>query len=627
MMHETLLRVFVVALGLLMCPRDHPGVEEWDGIANEGMQTHEERLLRGGEKLDRGTPPVSEEIHTGSNETEDDRNFPKKQKLSDATVSSQDSEGRAAADHKLPWGHSIAKSDLSLPKKYISEPDAVLKALQDAHALKGKDVHIDTSFGDSGRSQGQHENPEKERSSKGEEMPLPHAKTSENETSEDSGAEWERDYLWYICNTFSVISMIRFCWKHLKRNSQMTLVAASPVRCAAEGARLPDVGTLQLFYTKYVQESCERKWRKDEFVEGFANDLLEAMRIVCDKNGSVVIEDFQMLKACDVIVPFTPRDPFSFHAQLWNDKGGDFSDASVGGQIKVVENEKLKNCHCQSADAGEDMVCLLHCENEKGSTEITDVRGLLCSKNTPFLSKSLVSRWFQSTIKQAWGLISHKYEFELNIHYIDAPGALVIRFKSGKKISFSMNPVVTFNNDAHFFITPWSSSDSDAFWTLSLTSYEDHLLDHLSKRLPENACHIQVLEIARFLHKRQTTLTGSSALKDLHFKTALMHLLTMTKDPRLWNPNCVDSRLRDLLSFIERSLQKKVLKHILIGNPLTETIELPAELIRAKPVNLFHPLVVHNCMYRNATMHFQEMLRNANMLVDDYVTKCAKRAN
>uniref|UniRef100_A0A3P8QBL6 Inositol 1,4,5-trisphosphate receptor-interacting protein n=1 Tax=Astatotilapia calliptera TaxID=8154 RepID=A0A3P8QBL6_ASTCA len=503
-MQETLLRVFVVGLGLLMCPKDDPGVEEWDGIVNKDMQRHEEKLLREEEKLDQEMPPVSEKIHTDKNETEHDRNFHDEQK-SDQNVTEKDklleSEGHGS-NHELLRGRSTAKSDPSLP----------------------------------------------------------------------------------------------------------------------------DIGTLNDFYAKYVQESSQKKWRKDEFLEGFANDLLDAMRTICGKNGSMVIEDFQMLSACNIIVPLTPPKPFSFHIQLCNHKGRDFSNMPVCGQIKLLENKKTQDCPCQTSDADEDMVCLLHSDhNENVRTEITEVcDGFLCSKNTPFLSKSLVSRWFQSTIKQAWRLISHKYEFELNIHYIDAPGALVIRFKSGKKITFSMNPVVTFNDDAYFFITPWSSSDADTFWRLSLTSYEDHLLEHLSKRLPENACHIQALEIARFLHKRQTAMTGSSALKDFHFKTALMHLL-LTTDPRHWNANCVDSRLRDLLSFIERSLEKKVLKHILIGSSLTEVIELPAELIRAKPVNLFYPLVVHNCMYRNAMMHFQEMLRNAYMMVDDYRTQCHTR--
>lgn len=629
-MQETLLRVFVVGLGLLMCPKDDPGVEEWDGIVNKDMQRHEEKLLREEEKLDQEMPPVSEKIHTDKNETEHDRNFHDEQK-SDQNVTEKDklleSEGHGS-NHELLRGRSTAKSDPSVPKNDNAEPEAALKTSQDANELKGKDIHTDSSFGDPGKPQGQHARPEKEiSSSKGQDTPFKNVKTSENETSEKSIAEWERDYLWYIWNTFSVISMIRFCWKYLNRNSQMTQIAASPVTCAADEVQLPDIGTLNDFYAKYVQESSQKKWRKDEFLEGFANDLLDAMRTICGKNGSMVIEDFQMLSACNIIVPLTPPKPFSFHIQLCNHKGRDFSNMPVCGQIKLLKNKKTQDCPCQTSDADEDMVCLLHSDhNENVRTEITEVcDGFLCSKNTPFLSKSLVSRWFQSTIKQAWRLISHKYEFELNIHYIDAPGALVIRFKSGKKITFSMNPVVTFNDDAYFFITPWSSSDADTFWRLSLTSYEDHLLEHLSKRLPENACHIQALEIARFLHKRQTAMTGSSALKDFHFKTALMHLL-LTTDPRHWNANCVDSRLRDLLSFIERSLEKKVLKHILIGSSLSEVIELPAELIRAKPVNLFYPLVVHNCMYRNAMMHFQEMLRNAYMMVDDYA-KYTERAN
>uniref|UniRef100_A0A3Q1GJK1 Inositol 1,4,5-trisphosphate receptor-interacting protein n=1 Tax=Acanthochromis polyacanthus TaxID=80966 RepID=A0A3Q1GJK1_9TELE len=453
--------------------------------------------------------------------------------------------------------------------------------------------------------------------------PLSHVytKTSENETSENIFTEWARDYLWYIWQTFSIISIIRFFRKYQSRKSQMEQVvtAALPGTCTVAKVLLPDVNTLQQFYAKCVQVSSEKKWREEEFLEGFANDLLEAMRTIVDKNGGMVIEDFEMVNLSDIIVPFHPPEPYSFQCRLWNNQTTDpLSDMHVCGQIKLLENKKIQNgCPCQSSDADDDMVCLLHCENVK--TEKTDARdGILCSKNTPFLSKSQVARWFQGTIKQAWALISHKYEFELNIRYIDAPGAMFIRFRSGKKINFSINPVVRFNNDAYFFITPWSSNDLDTFWTLSLTSYEDHLLERLSKRLPENSCHIQALEIARFLHKRQTALSGSSALKDCHFKTALMYLL-LTKDPSQWKPNCVDHRLRDLLAFMERSLEGKLLNHILIGNPLTEVIELPAELIKAKPVNLFHPLVVHNCIYRHAVMHFQEMLKNAHMLIHDYV--------
>uniref|UniRef100_A0A3Q1JIC9 Inositol 1,4,5-trisphosphate receptor-interacting protein n=1 Tax=Anabas testudineus TaxID=64144 RepID=A0A3Q1JIC9_ANATE len=367
--------------------------------------------------------------------------------------------------------------------------------------------------------------------------------------------------------------------------------------------------------------SSKTKWREDEFLEGFVSDLLETMRTICNTSGGMVIEDFNMVDAFDINVPFTTTEPYSFQCLLWNNQVSDLlPDMQVCGQVKVVETKKIQNCcPCQSSDADDDMVCLLHCENDKAQTKITNVCHDLCLKNTPLLSKSRVTRWFQSTIKQAWALISHKYEFELIIRYIDAPGALAIRFRSGKMIRFKVNPVVKFNTGAHFYITPCSPRDLDTFWTLSLASYEDNLLQCLSEHLPDNACHIQTLEIARFLHRRNTPLLGSSVIKDFHFKTALMHLL-LTKDPSQWKPKYMSHRLQDLMDFMERSLERKLLHHVLIGNPLTQKfIQLPAAFTQAKPVNLFHPLVVHNCIYRNAVLLFQEMLRNAHMLIQDYV--------
>ncbi len=653
-MQDILLRVFVVALGLHTYPRDDPRVEEWD-ITTEGMQKHEERLLRGGENVDHEMAFVSEETtHTDNRGPRGDiKNIPKEQNqsdqqvtedklsvLEDVTVTKQGSE-EDGADHKLQeGGHLITNLDPSRPQNSKSEPETALKTSQIDHEHKGtlqldmkskqgEDIQTDGSFIDPSRPQGQ-QMPEKEVFSSKEQEPLSrlHTQTSENETSETAIADWEGDYLWYMWNTFSIISMIRFFRKYLGRNSQMSQeeTRAVPAICTAAEVPLPDSDTLQRFHSKCIQVSSD-KW--SEFLEGFATDLLDAMRTVCDKNSGVLIEDFQMLDVCNIIVPFTPSDPYSFQCLLWNNQASDLLPAmQVGGQIKVVENKKIQNgCPCQSPDA-DDMVCLLHCETEKVKTKTIDVcDGLLCMKNSQFLSKSQVTKWFQSTMKQAWALISHKYEFELNIRYIDAPGALVVRFRSGKRISFRMNPVVKFDTGAHFFITPCSPDNLDTFWTLSLTNYEDSFLKRICKRLPENSCHSQTLEIAYFLHRRQRALSGSSALKDFHFKTALMHLL-LTKDPSQWKPNCVAGRLRDLLVFVEKSLKKKLLHHVLIGNPLAQrVIALPAEFTQAKTVNLFHPLVAHNCIYRNAVQHFQEMLIHAHMLIQDYVDQCIDGAN
>lgn len=651
-MQDTLVRVFVVALSLIMCPRDDPRLEEWDDIATVGMKMHKERLLSGGDKLDHKMAPCREDVAHSDNkgpqgdvkkipteQNQSDQHISEKDEMSafeDVTVSKQDSE-EDGADNKLPEGEQfITNVDLSQPQNSKSEPDASLKTSQTDHEQEHKreDIQTDGSGRDPSRLQRQEEKPEEKEvfNSKEQESPPSHRhrKTSENETLEKAIADWEEEYLWYTWNIFSIISMIRFFRKYLGRTSQIKQeeTRPSPVTCTAAEVPLPDSNTLQRFHSKCIQASSDKKWREDEFLEGLANDLVDAMKTVCDRNGGMVIEGFQMVDVCDIIVPFSPPDPCSFHCRLWNNRASDLLlDMQVCGQIKLVENKVQNGCHCQSPDA-DDMVCLLHCETEKVKMKSTDVcDGLLCMKNSPFLSKSHVTKWFQSTIKQAWALISHKYEFELNIRYIDAPGALIVRFRSGKKINFRMNPVVKFNTDAHFFITPCSPNNLDAFWALSLTPYEDRFLEHLSKHLPENSCHRQTLEIVHFLHKRQTALSGSSVLKYSHFKTALMHLL-LTRDPSQWKPKYLACRLRDLLAFIEKSIEKKLVHHVLIGNLLTqEVIELPAEFTQAKPVNLFHPLVVHNCIYRNAVMHFQEMLRNAHMLIKDYVDQCIENAN
>lgn len=440
-----------------------------------------------------------------------------------------------------------------------------------------------------------------------------HTKTSHNKTAKEALAEWGKDFLWYTLNTFSIISMISFLRKYLSHGSQMRR------DCAGE-VTLPDGATLQTFHTKCVVAS-EVKWRDAGFLEGFANDLVEAMRLVCMESGGMVIEDVTAVDASDLHVPVVLPEPYRCRCLLGDD-GDPLPDAHVRGRIQVSESSEAAatGCPCGSRDADDDVVCLLH--SDKARTRDTRARDELCSKDGAFLSKSRVTRWFRSTIRRAWERISHKYEFELSIRNVDSPGTLAVRFRSGKVLRFRLNPVVKFDNNAYFCIAPGSAGDSDTSWTLSLTSYEDSLLQRLSERLPDQACHMQTLEIACFLHRRQTTLFGSSAVKDFHFKTALMHLL-LNKPPSQWKADAVAHRLRDLMAFMERSLQKKLLHHILLGNPVTQRlVPLPAELTRARPVNLFHPLVVHDCVYRNAAKHFQEMLRNAHVLIQDYTDPC-----
>ncbi|XP_040001667.1 uncharacterized protein LOC120800019 isoform X2 [Xiphias gladius] len=369
MMQDTLLRVFVVALGLLTCPRDDPGVEEeWDDIVTVGIQKHEETLPKEEEKLeqemahtdDKG--PQNNIKNSPKEQNQPDQHVTDKHKMSvseDVTVTKEDSEADYV-DHRLPEGaHFIANSHRGQPKKSRSEPEISLETSQtdreqkgnlqlDMMSKQGEEIQTDGSFRVPIRPQGHQEKPEEKEvfSSKEQVASVSENKMSENETSEKSIADLEEDYLWYIWNAFSIISMIRFIRKYLRKNSQMKHGEARtfPVTHIAGEVLLPDSDTLQSFHSKCVQVSPNKKWREGEFLEGFANHMVEAMRTICDKSGGMVIEDCQMLDACDIIVPFTLPEPYSFQCLLWNNQAGHFDNTQLFTHAVPVMRKKWTPC-------------------------------------------------------------------------------------------------------------------------------------------------------------------------------------------------------------------------------------------------------------------------------------------
>ncbi|KAJ3614108.1 hypothetical protein NHX12_017684 [Muraenolepis orangiensis] len=442
-------------------------------------------------------------------------------------------------------------------------------------------------------------------------------------SSEDSRSEKELEdnFLWYIRYIFSAISLVHFLRKILKRNSIKFVedwIQSDTTPRISSRVRLPDSNTLHLFHDRFVKESSAKMWRTGAFLEGLTHDLLEVMRITSGERAGIVMEDFiQTESGCDIVVPLVPPEPYVFQCRLWSTS----EDGMQGcGKIHLEKVQRQNGCHCGSSNVQDDMVCLLHQQFEKLTRKhSTDVYSLICMRNTTFISKAKVTKWFMGTIRTAWEQISHKYEFELCSSKTDTPGALLVRFRSGRTIHFTLNPVVKLNNTTAFFsTTPCSTNVSDISWPLSVNHYEDNFLKGVCKTLPEHGCHSKVLDILSFLHQKQTTLTGNSALKDFHFKNVLMELLLST-DPSQWHPKNIDCRLRDLLVLMEKKLGQRLLHHALVGNPLAQHIDLPAELSQAERVNLFHPLVVQDCIYNNTLMHFHELLRNSFIQIQDYM--------
>ncbi|XP_066548939.1 inositol 1,4,5-trisphosphate receptor-interacting protein [Amia ocellicauda] len=397
---------------------------------------------------------------------------------------------------------------------------------------------------------------------------------------------------------------------------------------------LPDKAVLGSFHERCIRISGNESWRLREFVEGFADDLLEALRSVCNRDADMEVEDcigvgsmyenWRVSKplVCDLIVPFAPPEPYRFKFQLWCNSGNNIPPDRQGcGRIKVVKaNEDGPGCLCGKTNLGEDMLCLLHSKNEK--LKVSDAMDdVLCSKNTPYLAKDQVMKWFQISITKAWNRISHKYDFELMFRNLDSPGALKIRFRSGKLITFNITPVVQLEDTDAYFVSHFTLNDdnaSDIYWPLTFAVYEKNLLKSLSKRLPDNPCHISCLQIVSFLNRKQTSLTGKSALTNYHLKTILLHLL-LSKPSSEWRSEHLEKRLRDVLRFLEKSLQEKKLYHVLIGNKqVPKDVTIPSVFRAVEPLNLFRPLVLHRSLYAKTMEHFQEMLKNAPVLIQEY---------
>lgn len=613
-MQENLLKVCLLAISLFLCPRDNPGLEELSDTTATGEQRHQGSPQRevdnsGCERthFDITTPPIYQ-TDTQEKHISPEPNAARREETRLFHEDAKDTYCKESVETNLdPSGSTLnsnnrlevlqnGKTEADLPRDIIPEGWKQHQRVQNL-----PEERKDTGSGNPDSLCSNH-----------------HSWTSKQEEAED----WHQNYTWYIWNTLSIISTIRLLQKCLGRVISQTdkdsLKRPFPLKFTAAEVPLPNSDTLQLLHATCIQPQVKRKLWEGAFLEGFANDLVNAMRELNNARGIALIEGFRMVDACEIVIPFRPSDFHSFQCELQCGHAAKRANSHICALIKVMElPEVQRSCPCESS---EDTVCLVHCKAEESGPK-ANVWDDLCTKNSAFLSKYKVKRLFQRSIREAWERISHKYEFELSVCHLDAPGAHVVRFRSGKKISFTVSPVIQYNVDSHFFVGPFVQNQPDIVWPLSLTNYEDQFLKEICRSLPEQSCHTQTLQIGLFLHRKQCVLSGTGAIKDSHFKAALLHLL-LSKDPAKWKPDLVEQRLRDLLEFMEKCLERQTLHHALIANPVAQKVlQLPPELAEASAVNLFHPLVVHECIYRNAVMHFQELRLNASMLINDYVAQ------
>ncbi|XP_026560525.1 inositol 1,4,5-trisphosphate receptor-interacting protein [Pseudonaja textilis] len=403
-----------------------------------------------------------------------------------------------------------------------------------------------------------------------------------------------------------------------------------------KGFILPDKVTLDSFYERCLQNVTNDIARNRELVEGFADDLLEALRSVCNRDTDMEVEEsigvgsmYENWRTnkpftCDFIVPFNPPEPYCFQFETWCSGESVLPDKGSYGMIKIIRSdESSSSCICDKTKLGEDLLCLLHSKVSQ-TRQSNHMEDLLCFKDTQYLDSDQVMTWFQMALTKGWNKIAHKYEFSLIFNHLDTPGALKIKFRSGKSITFNLRPVVQYADSDVYFIShfPFNSLapsfTTNTHWFLTFTVYEKRYIQFISKTLPANPCHLSCLQILSFLHGKQCSLTEPSSLTNYHFKTVMLHLLQIHPSSA-WTSDCLEARLQDVLNFLEKSLQEKRLYHFFIGNRnLPQELGVPVEFQKAEPLNLFRPFVLQRSTYRKAMDMFHEMLKNTSALINEY---------
>ncbi|XP_013013887.1 inositol 1,4,5-trisphosphate receptor-interacting protein isoform X1 [Cavia porcellus] len=469
-------------------------------------------------------------------------------------------------------------------------------------------------------------------------------KEAEEQVAEEDQQQTEAYNAWDLWSTLCMILfLIIEVWRQDHQDmpllecpggdeDELPGLGGAPLR----GLALPSKATLSRFYDHCIRAATVDAARTREFVEGFVDDLLEALRSLCNRDTDMEVEDFIGVDSmyenwqadrplqCRLFVPFTPPEPYRFHPELWCCGRPVTLDRQGYGQVKVGQaGGDALGCICGKTKLGEDMLCLLH-GRSTGARPSFEMENLLCARESPYLDAMQVMKWFQTALTRAWHRIAHKYEFDLAFDELDSPGSLKIKFRSGKSMPFNLMPVIQCDDSDLYFVShlsgepsvggPASSTD----WLLSFAVYERQFLRMTSKTLPEGACHLSCLQIASFLLSKQRRLTGPSGLGRYHLKTALLHLLLLRR-PAAWKAEQLDARLHELLHFLEKSLLEKKLHHFFVGNrKVSEAMGLPEAVRGAEPLNLFRPFVLQRSLYQKTVDSFYEMLKNAPTLIREY---------
>ncbi|KAM6444527.1 uncharacterized protein O9250_015583 [Rhynochetos jubatus] len=266
-------------------------------------------------------------------------------------------------------------------------------------------------------------------------------------------------------------------------------------------------------------------------------------------------------------------------------------------------------CICRRPELVDDTLCFLHHpEEELRENQAPSLLHTLCTGS--YLDAQKTARWFQDTVRSAWGVVPLSRLYKMNLLPSSRSCKMQLISTSGRslfaKIIFGVQLGVS-----DIFLSSQPAEPGlipSTRWPQSCVVAEAKFFRVVARQAPRDSFHLKCLQIcARILE--------GTAFSTYTFKTAVMHLLTTTPLSD-WRRRHFMLRLEDIMRYLDDCLKEKRLNHFFFGNEhVPEEIILPPAFPTAEPPNLFQHLAQDPAAHARAMTEFDELQNRLTSLL------------
>ncbi|KAM6444496.1 inositol 1,4,5-trisphosphate receptor-interacting protein-like 1 [Rhynochetos jubatus] len=266
-------------------------------------------------------------------------------------------------------------------------------------------------------------------------------------------------------------------------------------------------------------------------------------------------------------------------------------------------------CICRRKELVDDTLCFLHhLEKELRENQAPSLLHTLCTGS--YLDAQKTARWFQDTVRSAWGVVPLSSHYKMNLLPSSRSCKMQLISTSGRSLFVEIIFGVQLGTSDIFLSsqTAETSLIPSTTWPQSCVVAEAKFFREVARQAPRDSFHLKCLQIcARILE--------GTAFSTYTFKTVMMHLLTTTPLSD-WHQRHFMMRLQDIMRYLHCCLEDKRLNHYFFGNEdVIEEIILPPAFQMAEPPNLFQHLAQDPAAHARAMTEFDELQERLTRLL------------